>query len=145
MLRHCTLPRTFSRNRVCCYRRLRALIPTILRLYVYPQLNMGKSSLCNYICRCEYNLISTTSPRSIWNTTAIFWLPRCIDNMKHYLIIGLVYFTNSSDSHNFQYLRSIFIKQEVLMVELTTTHLEWLNGYPRSYHTFEEPMYVNSK
>eukprot|EP00069_Balaena_mysticetus_P017319 bmy_10397T0 len=112
-LHGCTLPLSII-NRSCIrYNgRLCTLIPTILRLYT--QLNMSKNSLCNYICRCKYNLLPTTFPRSIWNTTTIFRLPRCIHNMKHYLINKLIHFTNSSNINNFHNLRGICIKMRSL-------------------------------
>lgn len=34
-------------------------------------------------------------------------------------------------------------KQEVSVVELTTSNLKWLRGYFPPYHTFEEPTYIN--
>nr|QVT15709.1 cytochrome c oxidase subunit I [Chodsigoa hoffmanni] len=36
-------------------------------------------------------------------------------------------------------------KREVASVELTTTNIEWLYGCPPPFHTFEEPVYVNTK
>ena len=83
------------------------LISTILR--IYPQWYMSQNSFCNYICRCKHNLLPTAFPRIIQYTTTLFWLPRCIYNVKYHLICRLIYLFNSSYTNNLYNLRSIHI------------------------------------
>ncbi|KAB0406317.1 hypothetical protein E2I00_007701, partial [Balaenoptera physalus] len=73
-------------------------------------LNMSKSSLCNHICGCQYNFLPTTFFRPTWYASTILRLPRCLYNMKYYLINRLIHLINSSHPDNFHYLRSIRIQ-----------------------------------
>lgn len=100
----CTLNRSCLRH----HRGIRSLIPIILRIYT--QFNMSKNSLRNYIRRCKPNILPPTLPRFIRNTSTIFRLPRCIHNMKYYLINRLFHLINSSHTNNFHYLRGLRIQ-----------------------------------
>ena len=73
-------------------------------------LNMSKSSLCNHICGCQHNFLPTTFFRPTWYASTILRLPRCLYNMKYYLINRLIHLINSSHPDNFHYLRSIRIQ-----------------------------------
>lgn len=109
ILRRCPLPLCFiNRSRLCHHRRLHPLIPFIFRLYIKP--NLRQSPLHRYIRRCKPNLFSTTLPRLIWNTPTLLRLPRCLYHMKHPVICGLLYFTNSNNSNNLYNLRSFRLK-----------------------------------
>lgn len=109
----CALPLcAVNRSCICYYRRICSLIPTILR--VHSQWYMSQNPLCNYICRCKYNFLSTTLPRIIWHATTLLRLPGCIHNMKHHFIYRLIHFSNSSYINNFHYLRSICVQTRSL-------------------------------
>lgn len=108
ILRCRTFPLCFiNRSCICYYRGICSLIPTILRLY--SQRYMSQNPLRNYICRRQYNLLPTTLSRAIWHASTILRLPRCIHNMKYYLINRLIHFPNSSYTNSFHHLRSICI------------------------------------
>ena len=96
------------RSSVCHYRGLCSLIPPILRVHTQP--SMSKNSLCNYIRRSKYNILSTTLSRTIRNTSTILRLSWRIHSMKYYFLNRLIHLTNSSDINNLHYLRSICIK-----------------------------------
>lgn len=100
--------RIIYRSRICYYRGFHSLIPPILR--IYNKWNLIKSSLSNYVCRSQYNILPSTFSRPVWYTSALFRLSRCLYNMKHYFIHRVLYFTNSSCNNGFHSMRSICIK-----------------------------------
>ena len=108
ILRSSTFPLCFIyRSSFCYHRRVRPLIPPILRIHTQP--NLSKNPLHNYIRRSEYNLLSTALPWSLRNATSLLRLPRCIHNMKHYLLYRILHLAYSSNTYSLHNLRSIRI------------------------------------
>lgn len=104
----CSSPLPLCSFHRCClryYSRIRTLISTIYRIYT--RRYMSQNSLCHYIRRSEHNIFSTTLPWLIRYATTLFRLPRCLHNMKHSFIHGVLYLNNSSPNYNFHNLRSL--------------------------------------
>lgn len=95
-------------SRLCHYRRLRPLIPTIHRLYT--RLNLSKNPFSHHICRSKHNFFPSTFPRPIWNAPTILRLPRRLYNMKYGVLYRVLYLTHSSNPNGLHSMRSLRIK-----------------------------------
>lgn len=94
-------------NRSCIrhYCSFCSLIPTIYR--IYSKLHMSKNPLRHYVCRSKHNIFPPTFSRFIRNTTTLLRLPRCLYNVKHSILYGVIHFTNSCSTNSIYNLRSI--------------------------------------
>ena len=97
-----------NRSSIRYYRRLRPSIPPILR--VHPWQHRSKNSLYDYVCRSQYNVLPSALPRPVRNATTLFWLSRCIYNLKYDFLNGLFHLINSSHVNSFHSVRSFRIQ-----------------------------------
>lgn len=96
------------RSRICHYRRLRPLIPTIH--WLYARLNLSKNPLPHHVRRGKYDLLPSTFPRTIWNAPTILRLPRRLYDMKHSILYRVIHLTHSSNPNSVYSMRGLRIK-----------------------------------
>jgi len=100
--------RFIKRSSICNHRRVCSMISNIHRTHNKPKLIKGP--VCRYICRSKFNILSSTLLRISRNTTTIFWLSRCLNHMKHYLINRLNNLICKSNNIPIHYMRKNLIK-----------------------------------
>ncbi len=97
--------RTIYGGRICHCRRLRTLIPPILRLHTSQHLD--KNPLRYYVLRGKLNLLPTTLPRISRDAPTILRLSRRLYPMKYSLLNWVTYLPSGCYHVLIYYLRGI--------------------------------------
>jgi len=92
-------------GRICYFCWIFSLISSIHWLQPSPPLRKG--SLLSNVRRSQLNIFPTTLPRTSWNATTIFRLPRCLYTLKHRFFYRVYHLACGNAAISVPNLRSI--------------------------------------